>query len=99
MMSIIPNKLYPMQDQKIHEICIPLAVLKANYDRRGYFARHRHHYQGFRGQRGAGRLAWEALEAELAKYCLPPKYSSYVSFLKNRSEWVRGRYGNPHNEG
>lgn len=69
-------------------ITIPLEVLKANFDRRGYFARHRHHYRAFRGQRGAGRLAWEALEAELAGYCLPGRYSSYQVFLSKRSDWI-----------
>lgn len=70
---------------------IPVEVLKANFDRRGYFARHRFHYRKFKGQRGAGRMAWEALEEELSRYCLPGRYSSYQVFLSKRSEWVKGQ--------
>ncbi len=87
-MMILTNKTYPMCEND-HTITIPLEVLKANFDRRGYFARHRHHYRAFRGQRGAGRLAWEALEAELAGYCLPGRYSSFESFKEHRRNWIK----------
>lgn len=81
--------MIPMCEEKGVTVEIPLEVLKANYDRRGYFCRHRWHYQRFKDRRGAGRLAWEALEAELGRYCLPGRYSSYAVFLSKRSDWIR----------
>lgn len=85
--------MIPMCEEKGVTVEIPLEVLKANYDRRGYFCRHRWHYQRYKGQRGAGRLAWEALEAELARYCLPGRYSTFESFTNKRSDWVKRRVG------
>jgi len=89
-----------MQDMEAEErvICIPREVLKANYDRRGYFDRYRRHYReitGGRYQRGAGKLAWEALESELARYCLPCQYSTYESFRVARSCYLRRILGRP----
>lgn len=84
------TKLSTMTEEKEKlGIFIPFEVLKANFDRRGYFARHRHHYQAFRGDRGAGKLAWEAVEAELVAHGLPGRYSSYEAFLVHRGNWIK----------
>lgn len=78
------------------KITIPLPVLKANYDRRGYFVRYRHHYREIREEkgsvRGIAKAAWEATESELENFCLPSRYSSYESFVKNKNHLVRIGY-------
>ena len=68
---------------------IPMHIIVANYDRRGYFERVSYHGQFVQSY----REAWERTEAELAAHCMPPRYSSYESFIRGRAHYLRGILG------
>lgn len=68
-------------------ICIPKAVLKANFNQKGYFDRVSFHAQNCVSY----KEAWEKTEEELEQYSLPPRYNCYQSFITTRSKFIRNQ--------